>query len=184
MSDHSWGACILAMLFLPDSQKDYHKMYENEECDGYNKNRIINMLLVHDMAEAYTGDIPYGLKTEQDKEIEKARWNYYASLSKFSAFKNFAVMNKLWEEYEGRDSINAKIAKDIDQIESYIQLAMYKENFVDLKGMEYWNSISKEWINSIIIKTHIDKKHLNLSNNIYICNSKNIKFRQINIKDE
>mgnify|MGYP004679111123 CR=1 FL=1 len=46
-------------------------MYENEECDGYNKNRIINMLLVHDMAEAYTGDIPYGLKTEQDKEIEK-----------------------------------------------------------------------------------------------------------------
>ena len=159
VSDHSWGACILAMLFLPDSKKEYLKMFKTKKCNdnGYNKNKIITMLVVHDMAEAYTGDVPFGYKTNQDKKKEKARWCYYDSLAKHSPFKNLSTIKKLWDEYEENKSINAKIAKDIDQIESFTQLIMYKEMFVNLKGLDYWNNISEEWINSITIRTNVGK---------------------------
>ena len=47
ISEHTYSAWLLAMLFLPEEQ----------ETEGYSKREILDMLLVHDMAEGLVGDL-------------------------------------------------------------------------------------------------------------------------------
>ena len=46
ISEHTFNTWLMAMLFLPDE-------YDSED---YNKKEILDMLLVHDLAEAVLGD--------------------------------------------------------------------------------------------------------------------------------
>ena len=53
VADHSWRIALMAMLLTP----------EFPEAD---MNKVLRMCLIHDLGEAFTGDIPTFDKTEAD----------------------------------------------------------------------------------------------------------------------
>lgn len=130
-ADHSWACCMLANLFLTDCIDDCIFLSDEEKikyADTYSLDKIIRLLLVHDLPEVYTGDIPAKKQNKEKKKIQETNaMQSIAALDTFPGFNSFSKILNLWEEYEKKESINAKIAYHIDQIEPLIQLFIYRE---------------------------------------------------------
>lgn len=119
VSDHIWGAMLIASAFLPEH------LSGDEDDKDYSKSRIIQMLLIHDLAETYLGDKPSFSKTEEDVAAEDRCMAKIIALSTLDVFSGILLWRGLWAEWRGKSSINAKIASDIDAIESYLQMRRY-----------------------------------------------------------
>lgn len=105
VAEHSWRAALMA-YFLRD---------EFPEAD---MDKVIKMLLIHDLGESFTGDIPSFRKTEANETTEeKLLYNWVASLPQPYA----AEMRALYEEMAARETTEAKIYKAIDNFEAVIQ---------------------------------------------------------------
>jgi len=114
VSDHSFRAAFMAFI-----------LGEKFDLDS---SHLIKLLLIHDIAEAKTGDLtPHDYDTVEEKfEIEKK-----AVESIFDPFTDENRMIELWKEFETGESREAKIARDIDKLEMIIQALEYKEEFPD-----------------------------------------------------
>lgn len=153
VSDHSWSTTILALLLLPDSPTEYKNKYPDcVDYEDYNKDTVIKMLIVHDLAEAYTGDIPKGKKVEQNDNEEKMRFLYYKQL-KLTKMGNTEILYELWNEFFSHNTLNSRIAKDIDQLECYLQLFFYRETLISINGIKGWYNIYNDWLNKLNITT-------------------------------
>ena len=113
--------------------------------------KVIRMLLIHDLGEAFTGDIPTFEKTEAHEEAEaKALKEWVESLPEPFA----AEMAALYEEMEARETVEAKLYKALDGLEALIQhnesdLATwlpleYEENLVYGQANCEWSEWTKE----------------------------------------
>lgn len=149
VSDHSWAASMIALLYLPEQLDNSYVVKD------YSKEKIIKMLIVHDLAESFLGDIVYGMKTIEDKKNEKERFHFYSLLNETKYMNKLYKVNDLWEEFEELQTFNSKVAKDIDQIESFIQLNMYKEILINKNGVIKWEQLKEEWKKNILLRTHL-----------------------------
>lgn len=105
VAEHSWRISLMAYLV-----KD-----EFPEAD---MDKVIRMCLIHDLGEAFTGDIPAFQKTEQDSEREEKLLSEWVS----GLPEPFASeMRELYREMEERRTIEAKIYKAMDSLEAVIQ---------------------------------------------------------------
>lgn len=105
VAEHSWRAALMAFLL-------------KDELDGIDIDRVIKMCLVHDLGEAFTGDIPAFLKKTEDGDREAGllrRW--VASMPRNVR----ASMESLFDEMEKMESGEAKVYKAIDKLEALIQ---------------------------------------------------------------
>jgi len=76
------------------------------------------MCVIHDLGEAFTGDIPAFEKTEADEEREeRLLMEWVSSLPDPYAEK----MKSLYEEMADRSTLEAKIYKAIDSLEAVLQ---------------------------------------------------------------
>jgi len=105
VAEHCWMAALMAYLM-----KD-----EFPEAD---MDKVIKMCLIHDLGEAFTGDIPSFLKTADDEKREDsllAQWvgTLPPALS--------AEMTALYDEMVQRQTLEARIFKAIDGMEAVIQ---------------------------------------------------------------
>ena len=74
--------------------------------------------MIHDLGEAFTGDIPAFEKTEADEEREeRLLMEWVSSLPDPYAEK----MKSLYEEMADRSTLEAKIYKAIDSLEAVLQ---------------------------------------------------------------
>lgn len=130
VADHSWACCLMAQILLTERMRDCDFMSE-EECSQfesvYSKKHIISLLLVHDLSEAYTGDIPTDQKTKKNRDDEAKYINRISALDSFPFFHSFRDITNLWNEYEQKETYNARIANDIDKLEPLIQLYIYRK---------------------------------------------------------
>lgn len=111
VAEHSWMMTLMA-FFL------------REEFPDVNMDKVIEMCIIHDLGEAFTGDIPAFDKTSADEETEEALlYGWVKSLSEPFAGKMLA----LYEEMAKRETKEAKVYKAIDGLEAVIQ-----HNFSDL----------------------------------------------------
>ena len=111
VAEHSWMMTLMA-FFLRD---------EFPEVD---MDKVIEMCIIHDLGEAFTGDIPSFEKTNADEAREEAVLSdWVKSLPEPYAEK----MTVLFEEMAKRETMEAKVYKAIDGIEAVIQ-----HNFSDL----------------------------------------------------
>ena len=60
VADHSWRTALMAMLLSGE-----------EEYRDLDMDRVIRMCLIHDLGEAFTGDIPAFVKTDADADTEE-----------------------------------------------------------------------------------------------------------------
>lgn len=105
VAEHSWMAALMA-YFIAD---------EFPEAD---MNKVIKMCLIHDLGEAFTGDIPTFDKTQENEETEEKLLNNWVD----SLPENYAKeMRELYEEMSKRETVEAKIYKAIDNLEAVIQ---------------------------------------------------------------
>lgn len=125
VADHTHLACLLAWFLLPTSiQNERH----------YDKDHIIQMLLLHDVAEAFTRDHVVSKLTADERKIydaqELAAMQYIRMKDTYRGIHSAAKAFDLWREFEDCDparpeNINARIAKDIDKLENLVQLFLY-----------------------------------------------------------
>ena len=105
VAEHSWRIALMA----------YFVSYEFPEAD---MDKVIKMCLIHDLGEAFTGDIPVFKKTEADeKREEKLLFDWVASLPKPYSDE----MSALYAEMAERKTLEARIYKVIDGFEAVIQ---------------------------------------------------------------
>ena len=105
VAEHSWRLILLA-YFVSDEFKDI------------DLEKLMKMCLIHDLGEAFTGDIPSFLKNYDDEERENrllAEW--VSSLP--SPFCN--EMNDLYNEMNALRTKEACIYKALDNMEAVIQ---------------------------------------------------------------
>lgn len=104
VAEHSWRAALMA-YFMKD---------EFPEADF---DKIIRMLLIHDLGECFTGDIPTFAKTKSHEETEEKLLNNWVSTLPEPFCTEMAA---LYREMEERQTIEAKIYKCIDGLEAVI----------------------------------------------------------------
>lgn len=104
VAEHSWRAALMA-YFMKDEfpQADFDK--------------IIAMLLIHDLGECFTGDIPVFDKTQGDEETEARLLNEWVAALPLPFSEELAA---LYREMEERQTLEARIYKCIDGLEAVI----------------------------------------------------------------
>ena len=101
-AEHSWHVCLSALML-----KDYAN-------DNVDINRVIKMLLIHDLGEIDAGDtIIYAGETQVIKDQEKAGIKRLLDLLPKGKSDEYMA---LWLEFEAGESADAKYAKAIDRM--------------------------------------------------------------------
>lgn len=105
VAEHSWRVSLMAMLLAP----------EFPEAD---MNKVIRMCLIHDLGEAFTGDIPAFDKTEADVRKEDEAFDAWVQTLPEGTRAEFSA---LLAEMNERKTQEAKIYKALDKLEAVIQ---------------------------------------------------------------
>ena len=106
-AEHSWSVCMMALLL---------KEYSNFSVDI---EKVIEMLLIHDIIEIDAGDtFLYAANREDAKNSEKeAAQRIFGLLEKDQ--KEYFI--NLWEEFEAKETNEAKFASAFDRLEPLMQ---------------------------------------------------------------
>ena len=100
--EHSWHVCLVALLF---------KEYSDVEI---NIDRVIKMLLIHDIGEIDAGDtIVYSAETKEIKSSEEAGIKRVLGILPEQLAEELLL---LWQEFEEGTTPDAIYAKSIDRI--------------------------------------------------------------------
>lgn len=104
--------------------------FMNDEFPEANIDKVIKMCLIHDIGEAFTGDIPAFDKTSADEETERKL--LFDWVDDLPAPYNTEMM-ALYREMEEQQTLEAKLFKALDGLEAVIQhneaaLSTWSEN--------------------------------------------------------
>ena len=101
-AEHSWHVCLSALML---------KDYANEVIDI---DRVIKMLLIHDLGEIDAGDtIIYASETQAIKDEEEAGIKRILDILPEAKAEQFMV---LWHEFEAGETADSQYAKAIDRV--------------------------------------------------------------------
>lgn len=142
VASHSWGTLLLAYFYLPSILSNHI---------DYNKDLIVKMLIVHDMGEAYIGDLTPEEKTQKDCQIEEICFNYINLMSTYTAI-NATDISELFKMFTYGSDINSNIARDLDKLDNLFQLYIYKEKISDKEFSEFKKNLEKSIITEIGIQ--------------------------------
>ena len=105
VAEHSWRLTLMAY-------------WVSDEFPEADLEKLLKMCLIHDLGEAFTGDVPTFEKTEKDEEKEAHLLTEW--VAKFPApFRE--EMQALYSEMEERQTLEARIYKALDNLEALIQ---------------------------------------------------------------
>lgn len=114
VAEHLVGVLGLAEIFLVTNPPDGPEKYD--------KRRVIEMILIHDLAESRLGD---QLPKYNDPKLEEV------ALWKYGAFETYKGIGDLWrvplllQEFNKGETETAKIAKDLDRLQFILQARAY-----------------------------------------------------------
>ena len=139
VAEHSWRVALMAFLLR----------HEFPEADI---DKVVDMCLIHDLGECFTGDIPTFLKTDADRETEDTllgRW--VASLPP----KTSADFTALVAEMEAQRTLETKLYKALDKLEALIQhnespLDTWAENEYELNKTYAFDAVRfSDWLTAL-----------------------------------
>ena len=110
VADHSFGNALLCLLLM-------------DREPGLDVAKVLRMALLHDIGEAYVGDI-----TPQDQvdPVAKKRMESEAVQTILGKFPGGDVFIELFHEYERQDCPEARFVKQIDRLELALQASVYE----------------------------------------------------------
>ena len=105
VAEHSWRLCLFAWLL-------------RDEFPQLDMDKVLYMCLIHDLGEAFTGDIPSFKKTAADSLHEdKTLFNWVSTLPE----PYRTDMTALYKEMNALENGEAKLYKALDKLEAVIQ---------------------------------------------------------------
>lgn len=107
VAEHSWRLCLFAML-----------LEQEPEFRSLDTDRVLRMCLIHDLGEAFTGDIPAFSKSVQDEGREQGLYEDW--IAQFPP-ANRAQFQALLAEMTALATPEAKLYKALDKLEAVIQ---------------------------------------------------------------
>lgn len=105
VAEHSWRLALLA-LFMRDE-------FPDADID-----KVIRMCLIHDMGEAFTGDIPAFHKEAAHEAAEAVAYQGWLD-SLPDSYKD--ELSRLWQEMASQQSTEARLYKALDKMETLMQ---------------------------------------------------------------
>lgn len=147
ISDHMHRMTVLAFLYPCSSH------------DKVDRNKIIKMALVHDIAEAKAGDItPHdGISLKEKHNLEANGMSFLVNV--LQSTSEALEMKDLWLEYEKGESLEAQIVKDLDKFEMICQAFEYEksnatseslDSFFESTSGKFKTDTVKEWVSSLL----------------------------------
>ncbi|MDI1495786.1 MAG: metal dependent phosphohydrolase [Cenarchaeum symbiont of Oopsacas minuta] len=141
VADHSYSVAVMAMVFGDDAKMDSCKM--------------IQMALLHDMAESIIGDLTPEMITKVDKTIieSAAIENITKTLPKPLREKYRAI----WEEYAAHQSKESKMVHEIDKFDMGLQANIYaKDGASSRKDLQVFIESAEKKITNPKIKSMLE----------------------------
>lgn len=139
VAEHSWRISLMAFLLR----------HEFEDVDI---NKVVDMCLIHDLGECFTGDIPTFVKTDSDREVEDSLLDQWVKTLPEELSKDISA---LYKEMDAQETKEAKIYKSLDKLEALIQhnespLNTWADNEFDLNKTYAFDTVAfSEWLTEL-----------------------------------
>ena len=139
VAEHSWRMSLMASLLrheLPDLDMD----------------KVVNMCLIHDLGECFTGDIPTFVKTDADRAAEDDLLDQWVKSLPEELSADIAA---LYDEMNAQETAEAKVYKALDKLEALIQhnespLSTWSENEYELNKTYAFDTVSfSDWLTEL-----------------------------------
>lgn len=150
VAEHSWRISLMAFLL-------------KHEFPDADINRVVDMCLIHDLGECFTGDIPTFVKTDTDRDIEDSLLSKWVKTLPEEVSKE---MTELYREMDALETKEAKIYKSLDKLEALIQhnespIDTWSENEYDLNKTYAFDTVAfSDWLTELrneILKDTLNK---------------------------
>ena len=120
VSDHSYSMAIMGMVI--------------SDLENYNSEKILKMILLHDLAESKIGDYtPNQISKENKIKIENNAYDEIINALPDAIKLQYA---QIWEEYQKQESPESKIVHQIDKLEMALQAKMYQKEGASKDAIE------------------------------------------------
>jgi putative hydrolase of HD superfamily len=110
---HSWGTAYLCLVI-------------GRQEDGIDVDHAVAMAVVHDIAESITGDPPRRYDGQAHVDLEGKEDEERAAMDDLLAGMDADRIRELWEQYEARETPEARFVKDMDLIDMALQALLYE----------------------------------------------------------
>jgi putative hydrolases of HD superfamily len=107
VAEHTWRLTLMAMVFYGQNS-------------GIDAARLLKMCLIHDLGEAVSGDIPAPAQQPDAPKSGRERADLVQLISPLPASIQEEILS-LWDEYEAATSVEARLAKGLDKLETILQ---------------------------------------------------------------
>jgi putative hydrolase of HD superfamily len=131
IGEHMYGAFLIGLLYLRPPKVGHMR---------YDKEKVLRMLLIHDLAEVFTGDIPTMNKREEDMSKERKWIEAIGKLGTYPGLSDLSWVEEDWHEFESRQTNESRIAKDIDKLENLMQLYIYNKRGDYIEDFDSWKT--------------------------------------------
>ena len=158
VAEHSWRVSLMAFLL-------------KNEFPEANIDKVINMCLIHDLGECFTGDIPTFVKTDKDRNVEdNLLYNWIDALPNEVSNE----MKLLFDEMNEQKTVESKIYKSLDKLEALIQhnespLNTWSENEFELNKKYAFDTVAfSKWLSELrqeILNDTLNKIRIEGDNN-------------------
>jgi putative hydrolase of HD superfamily len=104
-AEHTWRLCLMAVLIA-------------DEIEGIDLARLLQLLVIHDLGEAVSGDVPAPLQSAGKTAAE--RDDLRSLIAPLPAPVRDRLL-ALWDEYNAVATPEARLAKGLDRLETVLQ---------------------------------------------------------------
>ncbi len=139
VAEHSWRISLMAFLLR----------HEFKEVDI---NKVVDMCLIHDLGECFTGDIPTFNKTNADRQTEDSLLSQWVKTLPKEISDDLML---LYEEMEAQETKEAKLYRSLDKLEALIQhnespLDTWSENEFELNRTYAFDTVAfSSWLTEL-----------------------------------
>ena len=132
VADHSYRSVLIAMCIA--------------DLKGMDAEKLMRMLLLHDIHEAIIGDYDYFAKKQiGEHEVKKREFEAIRRILEVLPEKFKRKYLSLWNEFEERKTLEAKIARQIDQLEMIFQALEYEKEGYDKEKLDvFWKNVEEK----------------------------------------
>ena len=137
VAEHSYAATSIAMII--------------SDLAGTNTEKVMKMMLIHDLPEGIIGDLVPGENANKDMDEEEAIRSILGSLPD----KMQIDYTEIWNEFKMNKTKESQLVHDIDKLELIIQLSLYRDRMSKEAVNEFLQSSEK------IIELDLNRELLN-----------------------
>ncbi|HET7425736.1 MAG TPA: HD domain-containing protein [Gemmatimonadales bacterium] len=107
VAEHTWRLCLMAMVVYGQTP-------------GVDLARLLRMCIIHDLGEAIGGDVPAPAQVAGAPKSGQEREDLLTLVAPLPDSLRADIV-ALWDEYESASTVEARLAKGLDKLETILQ---------------------------------------------------------------